>query len=105
MGVAPGRGLTGVVVGVLGLTFKAGTDDLRDSPSLTMVSSLIASGAKVQAFDPTVETDPQGDKAKLLAGVDLASSVARGRHRGARARHRHRVAGVRQGRPRRVEGG
>ena len=70
VGKTPGRGLTGTTVGVLGLTFKAGTDDLRDSPSLTMVSSLLASGATVKAFDPTVETEPTGPKAKVLAGID-----------------------------------
>jgi UDPglucose 6-dehydrogenase len=75
VGVAPGRGLAGFVVGVLGLTFKAGTDDLRDSPSLTMVSSLIAAGATVQAFDPTVETAPTGAKAAVLDGVRLVASV------------------------------
>jgi UDPglucose 6-dehydrogenase len=75
VGIAPGRGLTGTVVGVLGLTFKAGTDDLRDSPSITMVSSLVASGATVQAFDPTVETEPAGPKATLLTGVRLVESA------------------------------
>ena len=75
VGLAPGRGLTGTVVGVLGLTFKAGTDDLRDSPSVTMVNSLAASGAHVQAFDPTVETEPQGVKAAALAGVEIVASV------------------------------
>jgi UDPglucose 6-dehydrogenase len=75
VGKTPGRGLTGTTVGVLGLTFKAGTDDLRDSPSLTMVSSLLASGAIVKAFDPTVETEPTGHKAKVLSGIVLTESV------------------------------
>lgn len=76
VGAAPGRGLNGAVVGVLGLTFKAGTDDLRDSPSLTMVNSLLASGAKVRAFDPTVGTEPSGPKAEILAGIDLVPTIA-----------------------------
>ena len=50
----------GALVAVLGLTFKAGTDDLRDSPSLTMVRSLLASGATVRAFDPTVGLGAEG---------------------------------------------
>ena len=76
LGLAPGRGLGGAVVGVLGLTFKAGTDDLRDSPSVTMVNSLLAGGARVRAFDPTVGTAPDGPKAAVLSGVELVASVA-----------------------------
>lgn len=75
VGLAPGRGLKGTVVGVLGLAFKAGTDDLRDSPSLTMVSSLIAGGARVRAFDPTVDVAPEGAKATVLAGIELVGSI------------------------------
>jgi UDPglucose 6-dehydrogenase len=75
VGKTPGRGLTGTTVGVLGLTFKAGTDDLRDSPSLTMVRSLLASGATVKAFDPTVEPEPTGPKAKVLSGIDLSGTI------------------------------
>jgi UDPglucose 6-dehydrogenase len=47
-----GGDLTGKTVGVLGLTFKPNTDDMRDAPSLDIVPALIARGAKVQAFDP-----------------------------------------------------
>ena len=39
----------------LGVTFKANTDDMRDSPSLTMIPSLIKKGAVVNYFDPTGE--------------------------------------------------
>jgi UDPglucose 6-dehydrogenase len=75
VGVEPGGGLRGALVGVLGLTFKAGTDDLRDSPSLTMVRSLLASGAAVRAFDPTVGTVAEGAKSATLAGIELAASA------------------------------
>jgi UDPglucose 6-dehydrogenase len=51
---ACGGSLEGVTVGVWGLTFKANTDDRRDSPSLQIAHRLMALGAKVQAFDPTV---------------------------------------------------
>ena len=44
--------LAGKTVGVLGLTFKPNTDDMRDAPSLDIVPALQAMGAKVQAFDP-----------------------------------------------------
>jgi UDPglucose 6-dehydrogenase len=45
-------------VGVLGLTFKAGTDDLRDSPSLAVIDRLAAMGAHMVAFDPIIDTSP-----------------------------------------------
>jgi len=44
----------------VGLTFKARTDDLRDSPSLAVIERLVAEGATVTAFDPTVGRDLPG---------------------------------------------
>jgi len=57
---AAGGSLQGVTVAVWGLTFKAGTDDLRDSPALAIVERLTAAGATVQAYDPTVRRDLPG---------------------------------------------
>lgn len=51
------------VVGVLGLSFKPGTDDLRNAPSLEIINALIAEGAKVKVFDPQAML-----KAKLILG-------------------------------------
>jgi len=51
---AVGGSLEGRTIGVWGLTFKAGTDDLRDSPSLAIIDRLLAGGARVRAHDPTV---------------------------------------------------
>ena len=58
-GVAAGS-LDGLVVAAWGLTFKAGTDDMRESPALAVIDALRALGAKVQAYDPTTvrELDP-----------------------------------------------
>jgi UDPglucose 6-dehydrogenase len=42
----------GLTVAVLGLTFKPGTDDIRDAPSLVNVPILLEDGAHVKAFDP-----------------------------------------------------
>jgi UDPglucose 6-dehydrogenase len=42
----------GKTVGVLGLTFKPNTDDMRDAPALAIIPALQDKGAKVQAFDP-----------------------------------------------------
>jgi UDPglucose 6-dehydrogenase len=52
--VACGGSVDGMTVGVWGLTFKANTDDRRDSPSLQIAHRLAGLGARVQAFDPTV---------------------------------------------------
>ncbi|MFA6447848.1 MAG: UDP-glucose/GDP-mannose dehydrogenase family protein [bacterium] len=45
-------GLKGKTIGALGLSFKPGTDDLRDSSALAIVARLIELGARVQAYDP-----------------------------------------------------
>jgi len=55
---------------VLGLTFKAGTDDLRDSPSLLVIQKLRNAGAEVRAFDPTV-SPPNSN----LDGIVLCNSA------------------------------
>ncbi len=44
--------LAGRRIGVLGLAFKANTDDLRESPALTVIAGLLEAGAQVTAFDP-----------------------------------------------------
>ncbi len=59
--------LTGKTIGVLGLTFKPNTDDMRDAPSLDIVPALQALGAKVQAFDP----EGAKEAAHLLKDVDF----------------------------------
>jgi UDPglucose 6-dehydrogenase len=51
---AAGGSLQGAAVAVWGLTFKANTDDRRHSPAVEVVRRLIAEGAQVTAFDPTV---------------------------------------------------
>jgi len=50
--VGPGGAIADKTVAVLGLTFKPNTDDMRDSPSLSIIPALQAMGARVTAFDP-----------------------------------------------------
>jgi UDPglucose 6-dehydrogenase len=58
-GIAPGGSLDGVRLGLLGLTFKANTNDLRDSPALAVARALRERGAELVAYDPSqVNTDP-----------------------------------------------
>ena len=47
-----GGPLNGAVIAAWGLTFKAGTDDIRESPALAIIRRLLAKGAEVQAYDP-----------------------------------------------------
>ncbi len=54
---AVGGSVEGVRIGVWGLTFKANTDDRRESPAVEIVRRLVAAGADVQAYDPTVQGD------------------------------------------------
>jgi UDPglucose 6-dehydrogenase len=69
---AAGGSLQGKRVAILGLTFKPGTDDMRDSPSIELVSGLIAGGADVIAYDP------EGMKraAEILPPVHYATTAA-----------------------------
>jgi len=48
--------LEGVTIGVLGIAFKAGTDDTRESPAIEVMRRLVAKGATVRAYDPAVDT-------------------------------------------------
>ena len=61
--------LQGKRIGLLGLAFKDGTDDVRDSPSIQIAEDLTASGATVRAYDPLVRSDstPNGVERVPLA--------------------------------------
>lgn len=77
---AAGGTLAGKRIGVLGLTFKANTDDLRDSPSLYVIDRLKAEGAEVLGYDIT-QTRPNAPKHPTLEGVEVTAdpySVANG---------------------------
>lgn len=45
-------------IGFLGVTFKPGTDDMRESPTLDVMASLLANGEKISAFDPNLDFGP-----------------------------------------------
>ncbi len=56
-----GGSVDGKTIAVWGLTFKALTDDLRDSPALRIIELLVERGARVQAFDPAISEAPTAD--------------------------------------------
>jgi UDPglucose 6-dehydrogenase len=64
-----GEDLSGLHVGVWGLTFKGGTSDLRDSLALRVVEEIITEGGKVSAFDPAY------DKSTSSLHFDLVESA------------------------------
>jgi UDPglucose 6-dehydrogenase len=58
-------------IAVLGLTFKANTDDLRDSPAMTITSDLVGEGASVCAYDPVAGEAAAGE----IAGLEIAADA------------------------------
>jgi UDPglucose 6-dehydrogenase len=61
--------LRGSCIALLGLAFKAHTDDLREAPSIVLASRLLAEGADVRAWDPVA------DASQVLKGVSVVSSI------------------------------
>lgn len=74
---AAGGELRGVPIGVLGLTFKADTDDLRDSPALDIAKRLVEAGAVVRAYDPAAG-DVRAFGVEGVERVDDAYGAAHG---------------------------
>jgi UDPglucose 6-dehydrogenase len=69
-----GGSVDGQVVAAWGLTFKARTDDLRQSPALEILHRLIARGGRVRAYDPAVPIPAPGhDPDPRLAGIELGA--------------------------------
>ena len=83
------RVLKGRRIGILGLAFKPGTDDLRDAPALDIARRLLAAGCVVSAYDPQVKKLPDGARRGAADHRRL-----RRRRPGRRGRAGHRVAAV-----------
>ena len=64
-------GVRGKPIAALGLTFKPNTDDMRDSPSLSILPALAAAGARVRAFDP----EGMAEAKKLMPELDYCADA------------------------------
>ena len=67
---AMGGDVRGKTVGILGLTFKPNTDDMRDAPSISVIAALQDAGATVKAYDPEGVEQARA----LLSDVEFADS-------------------------------
>ena len=67
--------LAGITVAVLGIAFKANTDDTRQSPALEIMKRLVAKGARVKAYDPAV-TSVDFDGIEVVADAYAACEGA-----------------------------
>lgn len=79
-----GRDLAGSRIGILGLAFKANTDDVRESPALAIIRGLRAAGAEVSGYDPVAgpnaqRADPElvlrASPAEVASGADAVVVV------------------------------
>ena len=70
-----GNSLIGKTICIWGLSFKANTDDLRESPSIAVIERLIGRGASVVAFDPVV-TNVDNKKIKIAKSIEESCTAA-----------------------------
>ncbi|MES0034165.1 UDP-glucose/GDP-mannose dehydrogenase family protein [Mesorhizobium sp. M0046] len=76
---ACGGSVRGKSIGILGLTFKPNTDDMRDAPSLAIIQALQDAGASIKAYDPVGMEQAR----KMIEGIEFGESayaVADGAH-------------------------
>lgn len=67
--------LDGIAVAVLGLAFKPGTDDTRESPALPVIQALLQAGAQVRVHDPVVDASSANLSHRVEVCIDLATAV------------------------------
>lgn len=73
---AVGGNVRGKKIAVLGLTFKPNTDDMRDSPAISVVQTLQDAGAKVTGYDP----EGMENARKLIDGIEYATGPYEAAH-------------------------
>lgn len=70
------EGLKGKRIAVLGLSYKPNTDDMREAPSIRIVSKLVDEGANVVAYDPEAMVVARSVLPKIEYAVDLYDTVS-----------------------------
>jgi UDPglucose 6-dehydrogenase len=68
---AMGGNVEGRTIAMLGLTFKANTDDMRDAPAIPIIQALKKAGAAVKAYDP----QGMGAASQMISGIEFAPSA------------------------------
>jgi UDPglucose 6-dehydrogenase len=70
--------LRGKKLGVLGLAFKGGTDDIRESPAILLIKSLLSEGCEICAYDPAAQERAKEDLTSSIKLADSAYAAAEG---------------------------
>ena len=69
-----GEDLTGLTFGIWGLSFKPGTDDMREAPSIYTIKELVKRGAKINAYDPKATGEAKEHYLKDIENIKYCSS-------------------------------
>jgi len=69
-----GEDLTGFTFGLWGLSFKPGTDDMREAPAIYVVKELVKRGAKVKAYDPKAMGEAKEHYLKGVNNIEYVNS-------------------------------
>jgi UDPglucose 6-dehydrogenase len=68
--------LAGKTIAVLGLSYKAGTDAIRRSPSIELLRNLLADGATARVYDPAVRKLPEEFRSGVIIADDAKGAIA-----------------------------
>jgi len=69
-----GEDLTGFTFGIWGLSFKPGTDDMREAPAIYVIKELVSRGAKVKVYDPKAVNEAKEHYLKGVLNITYADS-------------------------------
>ena len=69
-----GEDLTGFTFGIWGLSFKPGTDDMRESPAIYVINDLVRKGARVNVYDPKAMEEAKNHYLKDIKEVTYVDS-------------------------------
>lgn len=69
-----GKDLTAFTFGFWGLSFKPGTDDMREAPAIYVIKELVKRGAKIKAYDPKAISEAKGHYLKGTKNITYVTS-------------------------------